>query len=175
MEKPLTSHIVYTCPIFKIEEATVELPTGAIEQRWYLVKKDAAFVVPVRDGKILMIKEFRSGSGSKEWRVPAGGVKDGETPEQAGIREVREEIGLEPKQIRLIETIKSPTSYIKQKLHFLVASDFIEHPLDSGEYEDIEKYEFTFEDVRTMLRNSEITDSIIARALLKVVRGEVPL
>ncbi len=42
-----------------------------------------------REGKILMI--FRRGS----WDLPKGKIDDGESPQEAAIREVREETGLE--------------------------------------------------------------------------------
>ena len=46
------------------------------------------------DGKFLMIK--REGShGAGSWSVPGGSMEYGETPEQASVREVLEETGLD--------------------------------------------------------------------------------
>jgi putative (di)nucleoside polyphosphate hydrolase len=36
------------------------------------------------------------------WQFPQGGIKHGETPEQAMFRELREEIGLIPEQVRIV-------------------------------------------------------------------------
>ena len=36
------------------------------------------------------------------WQFPQGGIKHGETPEQAMFRELYEEIGLNPEQVRVL-------------------------------------------------------------------------
>lgn len=46
-----------------------------------------------RDNELLMVKE--ENSGSLHWDIPAGGVELGESPEEALIREVFEETGME--------------------------------------------------------------------------------
>jgi len=56
------------------------------------------------DGKfevalVLMIPEMR-------WQLPKGIIDPGETPEQAALREVREEAGIECELIEPIETIE---------------------------------------------------------------------
>lgn len=48
--------------------------------------------VYIKDGKILLVKDPRS--GSKQWELPGGGVEQKETPEQGLIREFKEETGL---------------------------------------------------------------------------------
>jgi len=40
--------------------------------------------------------------GQNAWQFPQGGIRDGESPEQALFRELKEEIGLEPEQVCVI-------------------------------------------------------------------------
>ena len=40
--------------------------------------------------------------GQKSWQVPQGGINDNETPEQAIFRELFEEVGLTPKDVRVL-------------------------------------------------------------------------
>jgi len=42
-------------------------------------------------GNILLVKP----AYKKTWQLPGGGVNDGESPEQAAVREVKEELGLD--------------------------------------------------------------------------------
>jgi len=47
----------------------------------------------VRDGKLLMVRRRRR-EGALEWAGPSGNVEPDETPEQAAVREVQEEVGV---------------------------------------------------------------------------------
>jgi 8-oxo-dGTP diphosphatase len=51
-------------------------------------------VVIENEGKILLVQE-RKPHVRGLWNLPAGHVKDGETPEQTAIREAKEETGLD--------------------------------------------------------------------------------
>lgn len=60
----------------------------------------AGAVVIDDEGRILLLKHvFRAGSG---WGIPGGFIKQGEQPEEALRRELREEIGLEIERIELV-------------------------------------------------------------------------
>jgi 8-oxo-dGTP pyrophosphatase MutT (NUDIX family) len=162
MEKVISSKIVFECPIFKVEEAGVELKDGSTAKRWYVVKNDAVAVVCLKDDKIVLTKEYRSASGNIQWRLPAGGVHEGEDPKKAAIRETREEIGLEPLDIKLLKTFPSTSSTIKQSIHCFLATRFKVNPLATGEKEeqDIEVKELTTEETEDLLNNGEIPDGI---------------
>jgi len=57
-------------------------------------KPSVAACYIVRDGRLLMVKR-RVRQGTLVWAGPSGDIEPGETPEQAAIREVREEVGIE--------------------------------------------------------------------------------
>jgi putative (di)nucleoside polyphosphate hydrolase len=62
-------------------------------------QKNVAGILRNRDGKIL-ICERASIRGA--WQFPQGGVDEGETPEQALVRELWEEISLDPGDFRIV-------------------------------------------------------------------------
>lgn len=55
----------------------------------------------IRDGRLLMVKQYVS-SGRIVWNFPGGGMEGNETPEEACIREVKEETGYDAVVIRLL-------------------------------------------------------------------------
>jgi len=55
--------------------------------------KDAANCLVVRDGRILMLTHRRDGREYKG--IPGGAIEEGETPEQAAIRELAEECNVQ--------------------------------------------------------------------------------
>lgn len=55
--------------------------------------RDRSVVFVIRDKKILMEKLCYG--GRTFYSIPGGGIEDGETPEQAAIRELKEECGLD--------------------------------------------------------------------------------
>src|SRR5688500_17325745 len=48
-----------------------------------------------RDGEILLIKRSAGGAFAGQWYLPGGAVDPGESPDEAIVRELREESGLE--------------------------------------------------------------------------------
>lgn len=59
----------------------------------YIYKRSRSVAIVIRDGKILMERVFYF--GREFYTVPGGGVEEGETPEQAVLRELKEECGLD--------------------------------------------------------------------------------
>ena len=58
-------------------------------------KKTAGVAIAgFKDGKILLIREFRMGVNRYVTAFPAGLIEDGESPEEAADRELREETGM---------------------------------------------------------------------------------
>jgi 8-oxo-dGTP diphosphatase len=62
----------------------------------------AGAVVTDARGRVLLLKHrFRPGTG---WGMPGGFIEEGEQPEEALRRELREEVGLEVEQLKLVTT-----------------------------------------------------------------------
>lgn len=68
---------------------------------WFITRPKTRGVMIVlfdlSESKILLV---RNTYGQKTWNLPGGGIKTGETPEQAAHRETKEEVGLQIKNMR---------------------------------------------------------------------------
>ena len=49
--------------------------------------------------------------GQHSWQFPQGGIDDGETAEQAMYRELNEEVGLAPQQVKILKVTKNWLKY----------------------------------------------------------------
>ncbi len=85
---------VYTCPIFQVIESRVESRTGGEMTVSKVASPDWVNVIPSnKDGKLLLIRQFRYGSSRLSWEFPGGMVDGVESPETAALRELEEETG----------------------------------------------------------------------------------
>ncbi len=63
----------------------------------------------VRDGAVLLARRSpQRRSYPETWSFPGGHVEEGETLEEALIREVQEEVGVTPMRFRALGTIQDP-------------------------------------------------------------------
>lgn len=65
-----------------------------------IVEGPCVAVLPVLDGKVVLIYIFRHGLRQWCWEAPRGDVKTGETAATAAVRELAEEIGAEVKAVQ---------------------------------------------------------------------------
>ena len=69
-------------------------------------KRNRATALVLRDGRLLLVRE----RGAKHWSLPGGGMKKGEDPLAAAIRELDEETKLSPRPPPTCSTTKAPAS-----------------------------------------------------------------
>jgi putative (di)nucleoside polyphosphate hydrolase len=74
-------------------------------------RPNVAAIIKRDNGKIL-VGERSNIPGA--WQFPQGGIKKAETPEQALVRELKEEISLQPNEYRIMES-KGPYRYLFEK------------------------------------------------------------
>ena len=61
---------------------------------------DRACAAIVEDSRVLMVRQTYN--GEMLWTFPGGGIQPGESPQDAAIREAREEVNLQVKITRLL-------------------------------------------------------------------------
>jgi 8-oxo-dGTP diphosphatase len=87
--KPLKDVLDGTVP-------TVGLVTEVLEKhRAVRLQRVAAYALVVRDDEVLLVRNSPRGPYPGGWTLPGGGIDHGESPQQAAVREVHEETGLD--------------------------------------------------------------------------------
>ena len=122
------------------------------------VTPDAVVIVPFhRDKKrLVIIKEFRVPLGGYQYGFPAGLVDGGETVEQAGKRELKEETGLDlVKTMKISPPVYSSSGMTDETISMLYAECVGEPSLkDNEDSEDIEVILISRDDAKRLLKTS---------------------
>jgi 8-oxo-dGTP pyrophosphatase MutT (NUDIX family) len=106
-----------------IIEYKVELPNGELStyEVDHAASGAAAVLIKTKDNKILLTHQFRFPLNQWIYDLPGGGISDKETPEQAVIRECREEVGIAAKKVeKTHDVLPKPRPYRLARLCVLL-------------------------------------------------------
>jgi 8-oxo-dGTP diphosphatase len=99
-------------------------------------KKPDVSAAIITDGQRVLMVRRRVKEGELSWQFPAGGVEDGETAEQAAVRETLEETGLTVKAVRYIGDRVHPKS---GKFMAYTACEVVEGEARVADNEELDK------------------------------------
>jgi ADP-ribose pyrophosphatase YjhB (NUDIX family) len=104
-------------------------------QGWWLVRRPhtSGVKVVVRHGHDVLLVRHTYGRRS-EWDLPGGFINDGETPQDAALRELEEEIGLRGRRPVALGALLERSSGRRNTIHgFAADTDGAPLALDEGE------------------------------------------
>ena len=103
-------------------------------------KKRGARAIILREGKILLGKRLKKDSFYGLWCTFGGSVESGETPEQALIRELAEELGIrimDPVLLTVSETVTEEQPPEAVQLHFFLVRAWKGKIVNKSEHSEI--------------------------------------
>lgn len=128
---------------------------------------DWVLCVPVTcDGRLLLVRQFRYGTGKFGWEVPGGLLDPGEDPVAGAVRELEEETGYRAADCVLLGTSHPNPAIQSNRCHFVLARGV----LSSGQqnWDDHEEFEigtFDRDSVERMIDSGEIHHALCLNAL----------
>lgn len=144
--KRVNRTLKYSGTIVDFYSDTMEMPDGK-QVEWDLIhhRKGAAAVIPVlRDGKILMVRQFRNALDRMTLEIPAG-ARD--TTEEETIvcaaRELEEETGYRSDELEYLISLKTTVAYCDEFIDVYVAKNLVHthQHLDPDEFVELEVFE----------------------------------
>lgn len=158
--------------LFQIERLDLVFSNGVKAQYERLCGSatSAVMVVPMPDpNNIILIREYAVGIEGYELTFPKGRIDVGETPEQAGQRELMEEIGFGARRIEPLRKVYLAPGYSDHHCHILLARDLYPQQLKGDEPEPIEMLTWPIDDFESLLEQSDFTEarSLLALFLLR--------
>jgi 8-oxo-dGTP pyrophosphatase MutT (NUDIX family) len=107
----------------RVREDVFADPRDGSEHARVIIEADewANVVAITPDDKIVMVRQFRFGSGEDALELPGGVVDAGETPEAAVVRELEEETGYRPTTVEAVGWLWSNPAHFTNRVHTFVA------------------------------------------------------
>lgn len=158
LEKTVKKNTIYEGKILSLRCDDAVLPNGQMCKREIIEHSGGACVLFIKDGKVLLVRQYRYAYGESIYEIPAGKLEKDEDPKVAAARELEEEAGIKSKNLELLYIMYPTPGYTNEKIYIYHALDGVEtqRHLDDGEFLDVEYIPLS--KVKEMLKYGEIKD-----------------
>ena len=169
--KIITSEYLHREPWLTVRKDCVELPTGTRIPAYYVLEyPDWVNTIAItKDKRFVFVRQYRHALGETRFELCAGvRDKEGESPMDAAKRELLEETGYG--NGRWTEYMQiSPNASTHTNLTYCFVAEGVEKISGQSleDSEDLTVHLFSLEEVKTLLCNGEIRQSLMAAPLWK--------
>lgn len=170
--KRVDRELKYAGTILDFYADTMEFSNGNREEWDYVAhRKGAAAILPVlRDGRILLVRQYRNAINRETLEIPAG-AKDyiGEPSIECAVRELVEETGYRAESVEKLYTIATTVAFCNEVVDIFLARELVyakANP-DTNEFIAVESY--TTNELKQMIFDGTIQDGKTVGAILAYI------
>jgi len=139
---------------------TVELASGRRATREVVEHADVVAIVPLlEDGDVLLVRQYRLPTEQVMLEVPAGGVDEGETPEDAAQRELGEECGRRAGRLERLGGFYVSPGFCSEFVHVFLATELEPSPLRPEPDEQLAVVRIPLAEALRLVSAGEIRDA----------------
>lgn len=150
-----------------LERRHLITPSGGGVDRIVVRHPGAVAMVPIIDGDVVLIRQYRAPTGGLLLEVPAGKLDPGDELETAALRELQEEIGFRPGHLEPLGWFWMAPGYADERIWVFLATELETVPTaPAGAEEEVaEIVRLPFTEALEMIRRGEIVDAKSISAL----------
>jgi ADP-ribose pyrophosphatase len=158
--KKISSEVAYRGRSFVVNHDVVQTPQGKQTTYDIVVHIGAVAMVAIdRDGKLLLVRQYRHSTGKYLLELPAGTLEPGEPVEQTAQRELREEVGMAAAKLTHLADFFLAPGYSTERMWIFIAQDLRPEKLEGDEDEDLEIVHKSWDECFAAIRSGEIEDA----------------
>lgn len=152
----------------EVHDVQIEHTDASVtSHRWDVIRvKDAVAILPINEkGNVLLLENYRYAVGERFLELCAGLIDEGETIEQAALRELQEETGFTALHLTKLGSFYTSPGLITEKIHLFEARDLGVGEQTTEPMEDLKVVEFTPAQIASLLSSGKVCDAKTLLAL----------
>ena len=170
-ETTLESTFHYRGTILSLRKDQVRMPNGRLTVREVVEHSDSVCMVPLdAEGNVLLVRQYRKPTESALLEVPAGGIDEGETPEEAALRELQEEVSHVAGALTPLSGFWLAPGWCDEYMYAFLATDLQPSELEQDYDEMVETRKVPLAETLDLIARGEIQDSKSIASLLLAMR-----
>ena len=159
---------IYKGEFLEVIEDDVINPAGKQDTYATVTTTPGAAVLPIDDdGVIYLTRQFRYAIGKESIEAASGAVEEGESDEESARRELREELGIEAKELVDMGVVFSNTSLMREKSHLFLAFSLTFSEPRREESEKMSTVSLRLDEAAQMIMDNEIFSTVACTLILK--------
>ena len=140
-ERVTSEDTVWQGRIFDVNRMTVELPDGRSATRDVVRHPGAVAIVALTDdGRICLVRQYRTALARVTVEIPAGKLDPGEDPLECAHRELLEETGMQAGRMAFLTSIATGVGFCDELIHLYMATElsFVASDPDADEFINVD-------------------------------------
>jgi len=140
-ERIKTEDIAWRGRIFDVNRLQVDLPDGRPALRDVVRHPGAVAIVALTDdGRICLVRQYRTALDRVTVEIPAGKLSPGEDPLECAGRELLEETGMQAERMAFLTTICTSVGFCDELIHLYMATglSFVRSDPDEDEFINVD-------------------------------------